>query len=865
VAFNGSSSSDSDGSVVQWQWSFGDGASASGQAVSHSYASAGTYTVTLTVRDDDSATDGETKQITVGSPSLPDLVVTSLNVAPPAAALGETLTFSIVISNQGNAVAGFFRVRLDGSSSSTAGFVWGLDAGASVTVTLTRPLLQSVETFTVTADDQAQVTEANEANNGSQRTVTAVTPPPVADAGGPYSGTANVPLTLTGTGSSGSISSYTWTFGDGSSGQGATVSHTYPAAGSYTATLSVSGPGGQSADSAQVTISPAQAPLSVQLALPKTSYASGDAISITHTLNRGAYVYVCDVDASGAVRLIFPNVYESNAFISAGTRTLPGVAGYSILVGPPTGTETLYAFAAAGPISVFPTSFGSGFPVLSYDPAGFRNSVLQTMQAQYASADRASDTLSFTVTSPPPTTGTLQLTSSPSGASITIDGSPSGTTPAQRTLPAGSHSITLSLSGYQPASFSVAITSGQTTTRSVTLTPIATNQDPVAGFSFSPSSPTVGQTVSFQASSSYDPDGSIATYAWSFGDGTSGNGLSVTHSYSSAGSKTVTLTVTDNQGATDSKSLAVGVGSVTIPEPRAYWRFNEGGGGTAADASGNGNTGVLQGPSWATSVDGSGALSFDGANDFVRAPASTSLNAFATELTVEAWIQPSALGGTQRIVSQDGSGSSDNRFILFTEGNKLRASIYAGDWIALTGTTTLYNGIWYHVAVVYNGYQMILYLNGAREAATSGGGAVGQGQSSAATTIGGKEDGSQLFAGLIDEVRIHGTMLRTTSFLGLPASYVPPTPANQPPVADFTFFPTSPRVGEQVRFDASPSYDPEDGSNLSMYWSFSDGATAIGGKPRRTWDTPGTYTATLKVTDSQGAEVSVTKSIIVSP
>ncbi len=61
-----------------------------------------------------------------------------------------------------------------------------------------------------------------------------------------------------------------------------------------------------------------------------------------------------------------------------------------------------------------------------------------------------------------------------------------------------------------------------------------------------PSSGTVDETMTFSASSSFDPDGSIVSYQWSFGDGTSSSGSTVTHTYSSEGVKTVKLTIVDN-------------------------------------------------------------------------------------------------------------------------------------------------------------------------------------------------------------------------------------------------------------------------------------------------------------------------------
>jgi hypothetical protein len=62
----------------------------------------------------------------------------------------------------------------------------------------------------------------------------------------------------------------------------------------------------------------------------------------------------------------------------------------------------------------------------------------------------------------------------------------------------------------------------------------------------------VGEIVNFDGSSSSDPDGTITSYDWNFGDTNSGTGVSPTHSYDTAGIYTVTLTVTDDDGATDS-------------------------------------------------------------------------------------------------------------------------------------------------------------------------------------------------------------------------------------------------------------------------------------------------------------------------
>jgi outer membrane protein assembly factor BamB/PKD repeat protein len=85
------------------------------------------------------------------------------------------------------------------------------------------------------------------------------------------------------------------------------------------------------------------------------------------------------------------------------------------------------------------------------------------------------------------------------------------------------------------------------------------NSPPVADFSSNPLDPTIGESVSFDGSLSADFDGSISSYEWQFGDGTTATGASVSHSYGSAGTYTVELTVTDDAGlkATTSRTIYV--------------------------------------------------------------------------------------------------------------------------------------------------------------------------------------------------------------------------------------------------------------------------------------------------------------------
>jgi PKD repeat protein len=76
--------------------------------------------------------------------------------------------------------------------------------------------------------------------------------------------------------------------------------------------------------------------------------------------------------------------------------------------------------------------------------------------------------------------------------------------------------------------------------------------------------------VSFNASGSSDPDGTIASYSWDFGDGATGSGQSASHTYAAEGTFTTKLTVTDNSGATAQFSAPVTVTDQNTPPVPAF-------------------------------------------------------------------------------------------------------------------------------------------------------------------------------------------------------------------------------------------------------------------------------------------------------
>ncbi|HEX8140108.1 MAG TPA: lamin tail domain-containing protein [Pyrinomonadaceae bacterium] len=88
--------------------------------------------------------------------------------------------------------------------------------------------------------------------------------------------------------------------------------------------------------------------------------------------------------------------------------------------------------------------------------------------------------------------------------------------------------------------------------------PPPANQPPLA-VTGGPYSGTTSAPVDFNGSNSTDPDGTITSYAWDFGDGTTATGATPQHTYTSAGNYTARLTVTDNQNAQASATVAVNI------------------------------------------------------------------------------------------------------------------------------------------------------------------------------------------------------------------------------------------------------------------------------------------------------------------
>jgi hypothetical protein len=214
--------------------------------------------------------------------------------------------------------------------------------------------------------------------------------------------------------------------------------------------------------------------------------------------------------------------------VNVGAATPPGGYPLTIIATGPSATHTLTITLTIDPSSVDFSIFAS--------PTSLSLAQGATGTSTVKATSASSQTVGLSASGQP--TGT---TVSFNPTSVATGGASTMTVNVGATTAPGTYTITVTGTGASGAH-----------TLTVALT-VTANQPPLAAFTLSCS----GLTCSFDASGSRDPDGSITSYAWALGDGTTASGAAVTHRYPGAGSYPAILTVTDNAGASASASRSV--------------------------------------------------------------------------------------------------------------------------------------------------------------------------------------------------------------------------------------------------------------------------------------------------------------------
>lgn len=139
------------------------------------------------------------------------------------------------------------------------------------------------------------------------------------------------------------------------------------------------------------------------------------------------------------------------------------------------------------------------------------------------------------------------------------------------------------------------VTDDEGSTASATITITVTDNLPPIAKAGPDQKVAPGAMVSFDGGASVDPDGTIVSYDWNFGDSTpNGSGRTVTHVYATAGVYKAKLTVTDNKGATGSAVATITVGDGGLMDMGGGTGGSDGGtsGGDGGTGGGDGGGGT---------------------------------------------------------------------------------------------------------------------------------------------------------------------------------------------------------------------------------------------------------------------------------
>jgi Concanavalin A-like lectin/glucanases superfamily len=182
--------------------------------------------------------------------------------------------------------------------------------------------------------------------------------------------------------------------------------------------------------------------------------------------------------------------------------------------------------------------------------------------------------------------------------------------------------------------------------------------------------------------------------------------------------------------------------------------FNDAAGAIATDTSGHNLHGTVSGAQWTTGRFG-GGLRFNGTSDWVTI-ADSSWLALTTQMTLEAWVYPTAAGGWRTILMKQSPGWYT--FALYSDGSigpGVRVMAQSDGHASSAAALPL--NAWSHLAATYDGSMLRLFVNGAQVASTAYTGSLST--STSPLRIGGNSGFGEYFAGVIDEVRVYGRVL----------------------------------------------------------------------------------------------------------
>jgi len=373
------------------------------------------------------------------------------------------------------------------------------------------------------------------------------------------------------------------------------------------------------------------------------------------------------------------------------------------------------------------------------------------------------------------------------------------------------------------------------------------NAIPVATFSWSLS----GESIAVDASLSRDPDGSIVSYRWDFGDGQNGTGVTLTHVYNVTEPQTlvVRLTITDDSGACDTADTEVTL-TPAVRDP---------------DPSPPDSMSIARLSATPTSGDAPLTVSF-------AASGPTDADGRTTQYL---WTLGDGHSATGKSVSHTYNVSGRYTVILAvtdSEGHTATATariVVGMPTESVPGATNCSPEARFVVTPLAGEAPLSVVLDATASADTDGTisyfqWAFGDGSTAAGPIVTHMYSIPGSYTVTLEVTDNSGSISRASRTIQCTEPTSPAVEApNASPEAHFTAAPASGRAPLTVQFDASTSAD-EDGEIVFWYWEFGDGGTGRGARPLHTYEHSGAFQVTLNVSDDYGSDALSVMTIMVS-
>ncbi|WP_191330303.1 PKD domain-containing protein [Frigoribacterium sp. ACAM 257] len=340
------------------------------------------------------------------------------------------------------------------------------------------------------------------------------------------------------------------------------------------------------------------------------------------------------------------------------------------------------------------------------------------------------------------------------------------------------------------------------------------NASPTAAFTTT----TTGLGASFDGRTSTDPDGTVASWAWNFGDGTTATGAQVDHTYAAGGDYTVSLTVTDSLGAVSTTTATV---SVVAPRVNAA--------PTASFTSAVDHLAVALDASASTDADGRVAGWAWDLGDGTTATGATTSHTYAAAGTYTV---------TLTVTDDEGATATSTAPVTVAPAPPANVAPTA----SFTSTTTGLSATVDASASADPDGSVAAFAWDFGDGGEATGRTAAHSYAAAGTYT--------VTLTVTDDKGATGSSTGTVTVAPIP---------NAAPTASFTA--TAKELSLAV--DGKASAD-SDGTVSSWAWDFGDGATATGSTASHVYAAGGTYTVTLVVTDDRAATATRTSTVTVT-